>query len=431
MSETVTHYEPAPTSTLEAPYAVASRGEDVFNSYGVENEIDFLRRNSHKSPDELRYYLERNHVTFGTEFGAKLPYDEVPGLLDDNRLEVAGFDMLESTRTAARLSEEMAGAETRETHEAEAYARVHDALKSAIQQAEAMGQDVRSVRVVSVSPPKSEHTNYAFAFVFKVTGKLADGTYTFDEEILRYDETFGRLANSRRVYRDMQQAIGQPVYETSLRSDRDFLESPLVYLSNSFADAAIRERIFAISDEDIHFTKEYQTRVTEELQPLINGYTALMLGMARGSLDGADPKVLEQLDELQDTIGQIYHWSKEIYEKMDERRQHSLEQSEVPYVDVRDRRTYMEYRRARDIGRALMIEGGSNCPVVQGKSIFSINKDLSSGKSMSDVANSLTEGGESKKTLCCTCPACKKEVEAEIKNGKIHCPKCKASADWK
>lgn len=41
--------------------------------------------------------------------------------------------------------------------------------------------------------------------------------------------------------------------------------------------------------------------------------------------------------------------------------------------------------------------------------------------------NSQIEGS---RTLCCTCPFCKKEVEAPIKNGKIHCPKCGESASW-
>jgi len=40
-------------------------------------------------------------------------------------------------------------------------------------------------------------------------------------------------------------------------------------------------------------------------------------------------------------------------------------------------------------------------------------------------------GKDKKKKLCCTCPKCHRKVEAEIYNGKIHCPKCKAEADWK
>jgi hypothetical protein len=32
--------------------------------------------------------------------------------------------------------------------------------------------------------------------------------------------------------------------------------------------------------------------------------------------------------------------------------------------------------------------------------------------------------------LCCTCPYCNNEVEAEIHDGKIHCPKCGKSVNW-
>jgi len=37
---------------------------------------------------------------------------------------------------------------------------------------------------------------------------------------------------------------------------------------------------------------------------------------------------------------------------------------------------------------------------------------------------------ENKRILCCTCPYCNKQVEAEIYGGKIHCPKCNAEAPW-
>lgn len=42
----------------------------------------------------------------------------------------------------------------------------------------------------------------------------------------------------------------------------------------------------------------------------------------------------------------------------------------------------------------------------------------------------LLTGRESKKILCCTCPFCGREVEAQISGGKIKCPECRASADW-
>lgn len=35
-----------------------------------------------------------------------------------------------------------------------------------------------------------------------------------------------------------------------------------------------------------------------------------------------------------------------------------------------------------------------------------------------------------KRILCCKCPACDQEVEAEIYGGEIHCPNCKASASY-
>ncbi len=37
---------------------------------------------------------------------------------------------------------------------------------------------------------------------------------------------------------------------------------------------------------------------------------------------------------------------------------------------------------------------------------------------------------DEKRILCCECPFCHKKVEAEIYDGKIHCPKCKKEAVW-
>ncbi len=39
--------------------------------------------------------------------------------------------------------------------------------------------------------------------------------------------------------------------------------------------------------------------------------------------------------------------------------------------------------------------------------------------------------GEGRRTLCCTCPHCGKQVEAVIESGTISCPSCNKSAPWK
>lgn len=40
------------------------------------------------------------------------------------------------------------------------------------------------------------------------------------------------------------------------------------------------------------------------------------------------------------------------------------------------------------------------------------------------------EFGKKERVLCCTCPFCKREVEAKIARGRIECPNCKKSAKW-
>lgn len=83
--------------------------------------------------------------------------------------------------------------------------------------------------------------------------------------------------------------------------------------------------------------------------------------------------------------------------------------------------------------------------------IFALNKNndtvrqvmtfcgLSSGLSKNDSqinSWSFTVKTDQNKTseqtkLCCTCPFCNKQVEAEIGGGRIVCPNCKKSASWK
>lgn len=49
--------------------------------------------------------------------------------------------------------------------------------------------------------------------------------------------------------------------------------------------------------------------------------------------------------------------------------------------------------------------------------------------SVIDSIDNLTKA-ETEKTLCCTCPFCNRQVEAEITNGTISCPKCGKSAPY-
>lgn len=55
------------------------------------------------------------------------------------------------------------------------------------------------------------------------------------------------------------------------------------------------------------------------------------------------------------------------------------------------------------------------------------NVDANSPFSVKDKAN---ENSADKKILCCTCPFCGNQVEAEISGGRIECPKCHESASW-
>lgn len=61
---------------------------------------------------------------------------------------------------------------------------------------------------------------------------------------------------------------------------------------------------------------------------------------------------------------------------------------------------------------------------------FRVNGTKEMMKSPFSLADKDLQKSSDKQTLCCTCPFCEKQVEAEIGGGTITCPNCKKSASW-
>jgi len=72
------------------------------------------------------------------------------------------------------------------------------------------------------------------------------------------------------------------------------------------------------------------------------------------------------------------------------------------------------YKEVKEVRAGCGISGGFDLKETQNNSSYSVSEF----------------DPKKEKILCCTCPFCKKEVEAKIAKGKITCPECSKSASW-
>lgn len=91
---------------------------------------------------------------------------------------------------------------------------------------------------------------------------------------------------------------------------------------------------------------------------------------------------------------------------------------------------YIE-QQMRVLGMKPVREAGGPCPGKSGGfDLISPFGSVNSPFSVSEFGQKNTLKSGDKQILCCTCPFCEKQVEAEISGGKIHCPNCDKSAPW-
>ena len=347
--------------------------ESIFTTYDITNEVDFLARHRHLPLGRRKHYVEQNLLKFAGEFAAEVSYQNIPGVLTlDGKLEIAGFDVGAMAAETAELN----AAGHRERAEFQGIQKVAQLMQKGMRK----GAEPENIRVMWISPPKSPETNYGLGFYFQVGcyDEQLQG-YQVTEKILRYDEKFGNLQQSKRVYTELQSKAGQPWSAHHLNSSADFLLEPILFYGDAALDREIMEDVFNIESDDIHFTREFERRVLGELQPLIHGYVALALEIA----DGKTQPTKGQTKELEETLERIFYWSKEIDKRMQERGQIPYNEK---YVDIYDSRAETQFRQAHASGE-IMLMSGTNCAIVKG-SIYTF--------------------AESQTTLCCTCPLCQK-----------------------
>lgn len=372
--------------------------ESIYSTYDVENEVDFLRRHSELPEARKAWYIEENLLKFASEFAAEVPVQRLPGVIThDGRFDIAGVDMVDMTAETSALAE----AGPRERAEHSGLIRVVGLLQQGMSQS----QSPESIRVAWSSPCKGADTNYSILFYFQV-GSYDEGLggHPVTQRILRYDEKYGNFARSKKIYSGVQSLANQPWTSHQFSTAEDFLNEPILFEGNEAIDNYVIEELCGIDPNALRFTQEFEQRVSQDLQPLIHGYVSLALSMAQGRLE-VTPR---RLQELEDGLGRIFYWSKQIADYMKSDRYSVAPTGMI--VDVFDVKADDRYRAARDRGE-LTTDSGTSCPSVKSGSIYSM--------------------AEQQKKLCCTCPMCGRKVEAVIAHGKIRCPECRSEKRWK
>lgn len=226
-----------------------------------------------------------------------------------------------------------------------------------------------NAQVLQLSPPSltdPNHGDYGFLFYFEHLGDQ------IVNHILRYDESRPSLTNSQRLRRE----LGLPLNLVQGFDANAYLLNPVANnLSSRQVKAGLTEFGLTFSD---------QTAVLFE-QALRDDprFQVLLMTYERAQLESkADNQARQALQEI-----------------------YLIAQEKAALLGLLDR-----------LPLPLIFYGGS-CPASQ------------FGMPTYGYASWLY-GKEKKKILCCTCPKCYREVKAEIYAGKIHCPKCKAKADW-
>lgn len=383
----------------EGDYADNALGrESIYSTYDVENEVDFLRRHSELPEARKAWYINENILKFVSEFAAEVSVQRLPGVITrDGRFDIAGVDMVDMTAETSALE----GAGSRERAEYTGLTRVVKLLQQGVDQSESP----ESVRAAWASPCKGPDTNYSILFYFQV-GSYDEslGGHPVVQRILRYDEKHGNFARTKKIYSGVQSLANQPWSSHQFSSAADFLNEPILLEGDEDIDRYIIEDLCGIDPYAFEFTQAFERRVSQDLEPLIHGYVSLALSMAQGRLEVTP----DRLQELEDGLGKVFYWSKQIADYMKSDRYVVAETDMI--VDVFDEKADEQYRTARDRGE-LTIDGGTSCPVVKSTSIYSM--------------------AEQQKKLCCTCPMCGRKVEAVIAHGKIRCPECRSEKSWK
>jgi len=382
-----------------------SQPESIFKYYSVENEADFLLKIAAQSPEEKLFYLQENVQRFLGEFVGKIPYSTVPYRLMPDGFDYAGMKVMDIYRKTGQMGTEREKAETKGFSAIESEYRKMAAEKKHLPFA------------FWISPPKI--ADYGFVFVMEPRPDNRISEY-----VLRYKEPRGSIAKSSEIFTSLTDKFVPS-------STNGFLEHP-VFIHDSPADH-LRSvmQLTGIDEKTITRSAQFERAVKHMLSPLIGSYVrAVMAINEQGDSVGKHLATLE----AKAILLMIYHQAERIREE-----QFSNPPENAALYGISDRRGLSDFD-LQSMYLLMMqnspkIIGGGSCPAIEknsmlpGRPLFMSNSEmLQALVGNTSIENAFHQKNED--VLHCTCPFCNKKVDAQIKNGYIHCPECDQKAPY-
>lgn len=239
---------------------------------------------------------------------------------------------------------------------------------------------------VWVSPPgekKDGYGDYSFTFIAQAVDKI-DGRKI---RMIPYRNEFSEKEHNNYLSR----LTGQ---EVAHEKDTDFLSSPhLVRADGLYTPEDVLEFI----GEQEKFEASWREEFYQKAMPIIRWYITLVKENA------SDERLNEAL--------------------------HALENFAIAFRDNRDvalsdKLSSNNYDTYLGSAQGFVEAWGKTPPPLARGSCGATGDKTPTPMEMQE------EFGKKERILCCTCPFCKKEVEAKIAKGRIECPECRKSAKW-
>lgn len=394
------------------------KGASINDTWRPLDEARFLQNNPNLSSQQADKYLERSAINFINEHSFRVPFSYFLGQLSpQGHMDIQGTNMTASWEKARQRF----GIGSNEDYETRGYEAAHEMLRqgaagaiiSSPQQTDKYGVSVdrRFTFVLMKGNLYGNNDDYA--------DPTNDGEW-FTQINLMHEGDQLPFNIARDQYTALERLTGQQeFYGPSMQTNKDMLTRPIALIDGSRQTLDATLSILGIGQEEISRSLELQAMAKNDrqLSEDISTYKRMVRELARHNLTNLSPEGAEVLKTTEALRNGIYVRANELYTKYKHRgRKDNIRAFELPHMSQDDR---IAFYKKQDDPR---VYGGVSCPAASSSN--SLANSLKQGDSMSKTLNE-------KRILCCTCPKCKKEVDAEISGGKIHCPNCKATASWK
>lgn len=416
------YYPESPVVPSSRPVLESERpetGASINDTWRPLDEAAFLQNNPHLSPAQADKYIERSAINFINEHSFRVPFSYFLGQLSpQGHMDIQGTNMSASWVRAR----ERFGEGSNEDYETRGYETAHEMLRAG-----AAGAIISSPQKVDGNGTQVDRR---FTFILAkgdmyganndyVDPHNTDGEW-FTQINLMHEGHDLSFDVAKEQYAALEQLTGQQVlHGPSMQTNQDMLTRPIVLTDGSRQTLDATLSILGIGQEEISRSLELQTmaRNDHQLSEDINLYKRMVRKLAGYDLTNLGPEGAEVLKTTEALRNGIYVRANELYTKYKHRDSNDkIRAFELPLMSQDQRIAY--HKQQKDP----RVYGGISCPTASSSN--SISASLQDGESMSKTVGSDT-------LLCKECPMCKaKNIKAKIHDGKIHCPKCKASAPY-